>query len=113
MNKVMPTLDILNVLLANTDWWINDSMYLNTPAFSEPAHIVPNATLWFTTPSGKYAQYGCTGAISSMESLDYLNEYMTNTFLPLIASELHVMKCTGGITNVQPKEYSSLPIFWK
>jgi len=109
----MPTADILNVLLANQSWWLNPSMYLNTPAFSQPAHIIPNATLWFTTPSGNYAQYGCTGAISSMESLEYLNEYMTTTFLPLIASELNAMKCTGNITNVEPKEYSSLPIFWK
>jgi len=113
MNNVMSTEDILNVLLDNMDWWINPSMYLNTPAFSEPAHIIPNATLWFTTPSGQYAQYGCTGAVSSMEPMDYVNEYMTTTFLPLIASELHVMKCTGNITNTQPPEYSSLPIFWK
>jgi hypothetical protein len=109
----MPTLDILNVLLANTDWWINPSMYLNTPAFSEPAQIVPNATLWFTTPSGKYAQYGCSGWVDALQPMSFVMEYFNDTFLPLIASELHVMKCTGNITNTAPASYSSLPIFWK
>lgn len=100
--------DIYNLL--NYDWWIDNQQF-------EGGAYYQSANIYFQDTIGNYHYYCSTGACP--QNPDYTIDpttreyYIKNYLMRDTANWLANGQCSGGITNIEPKEYQPLPIYFK
>jgi hypothetical protein len=98
--------------LLDANWWLKADTDISPPGGTNPAQITPAVTLYFQTPNGNYYSYPVLGVLDSGEA-DNFTDYVENYLMVQASVYLENMKCSGNITNVAPKQYQSLPIYYK
>lgn len=102
-------LDAIYALL-NYDWWIDNQQF-------EGGATYQSATVYFKDVVGNYHAYTSTGACP--ENPDYTIDpttreyYVKNYLMKDTANYLANGQCAGDITNVEPKAYQPMPIYFK
>ncbi len=98
--------------LLDPNWWLDINTNISPPGSTQPAQITPSVTIYFTNPTGQYFSYPIVGALDSDES-DNLTDYIENYLMVQASVYLENCKCTGNVTNIAPKSYNPLPIYFK
>ena len=86
----------------NPDWWSVDTL---------PSGIeCPSTMLYWTDEAGNIDSFMSTGVLGDP---DNQTDYITNYLMWEAARQLANGQCVGSITNIAPKSYNPLPIYFK
>ncbi len=99
--------EIYNLL--DPSWWIDNSQFLDGSTFQ-------SANIYFQDTIGNYHYYCSTGP--SPENSNYSVDPTTRTYyieylMRDSANWLYNGQCSGNISNIEPKEYQPIPIYFK
>ena len=100
--------DIYNAL--NPDWWVD------TQPSGAGTYYWQQAMIYFQDKNGNYHAYGSTGTApeNSNGSVEpTTRQYYVQALMRDTANWLYNAQCSGGITNIEPKNYQPLPIYFK
>jgi hypothetical protein len=107
-SSCMKTLTVEQIYDAlQASWW------QNTYPQGTLGVISPATMLYWTDKAGNIGSFPSSGYIDPDNTGGNMQSYVEDNLMWQAAHQLQVGQCVGSITNVKPKGYNPLPIYFK